>query len=220
MKKIVNKFTIIGVACLAAFLLLMILLLTVDKTEVVGKPIGLSSLNKAFMVKYFNDTWDVLSDVVLYFSLGFTAGLAIYGVYQLVNKRSLLKVDKDILCTGACIILLLAMWLLFDKVFVVNYRPILIQKVAEPSFPSTHVMLSTFALLVSARILTKRYSTKTLYTILTYVGMSLLVVLCVLGRVLSGLHWATDVLGGFLIGFGLFSLVLGLDKAFEKKEEL
>ncbi|MDE7161174.1 MAG: phosphatase PAP2 family protein [Anaeroplasmataceae bacterium] len=220
MKKVWNKYTIIGISCLGAFLLLMILLLTVDKVHNYVGAIGLYSFNKAFLVSYYNETWDVLSDVILYIALGFTVGLAIYGLYQLISKKSLFKVDKDIIFTGIGIVIIALLWIIFDKVFVVNYRPIVIDGLADESFPSTHVMITTFVLLISCRVILKRkpYSLKN--TIAGYSGMSILVALCALGRLLSCMHWMTDVLGGLFIGFGLYFLVVGLDKAFESKQQI
>ncbi|MDE7212969.1 MAG: phosphatase PAP2 family protein [Anaeroplasmataceae bacterium] len=219
MKRVFNKFVIIGLSFIGVFLILLILLLTVDKRVNIEGEIGLYSFNKLFLAGEYKDSWDGFSDAILYTSLGFLVGLAIYGLYQLVNKKSLFKVDKDILLVGGGVLILVVLWVLFDKLLVINYRPLLIGTEADPSFPSTHVMLTTFILLASGYCLTKRYSTKRLYTVLTYIGLAVLVILGALGRILSSMHWMTDVLGGFFIGFGLFFLVVGLDKVFASKEK-
>ncbi|MDE6407807.1 MAG: phosphatase PAP2 family protein [Anaeroplasmataceae bacterium] len=218
MKKIFNKYVVIGISCIGIFLFLLILLLTVDKKTNVEGQIGLYGFNKAFLVDRYKESWDGLSDVILYISLGFLLGLAIYGLYQLTNKKNLFKVDYDILLVGGGILIIILIWILFDAMLIVNYRPILIDMEASSSFPSTHVMLTTFILLSSGYCITKRESKKLIHTILGYGGFSVLVFICFLGRVLSSMHWMTDVLGGFLIGFGLFSLVVGLDKALISKE--
>lgn len=220
MKKYINSYLIAGVCCLATFFILLILLMTVNKETVVGHEIGLYSFNKLFLVNKYNDLWDVISDAILYISLGFGVGLAIYGFYQVTQRRNILKVDKDILFAGIGILLLVLFWVIFDLLFVVNYRPILIEEEAEASFPSTHVMVSTFILFTSCKIIIRRNSTKKLNRILGICGMSALVLLCILGRLLSSMHWMTDVLGGFLIGFSLFCLVFGFEKLFSKKEKL
>ncbi|MDE6661400.1 MAG: phosphatase PAP2 family protein [Anaeroplasmataceae bacterium] len=219
MKKVFNKFVIMGLCSLGVFIILLILLLTVDKKVNIEGEIGLYSFNKLFLVEEYEESWDGFSDAILFISLGFLGGLVIYGLYQLVKRKNPFKVDKDILLVGGGVLILIILWILFDKVFVVNYRPTLIDIDAEPSFPSTHVMVTTFILLASGYCLTKRYSTKSLYTILTYAGLSALIALGAFGRILSSMHWMTDVLGGFFIGFGLFSLVVGLDKVFTSKKE-
>lgn len=218
MKKVLNKHMIIGVSSIVIFLILFILLLSVDKHTNVKGEIGLFSFNKFFLVDQYYQSWDSLSDVILYMSLGFLLGLVIYGLYEFISRKSLFKVDKDILFVGCGILILILLWVLFDKVFIVNYRPVLIDKEADASFPSTHVMLSTFILLSSAHCITKRNSQKRKHTILGYLGLFILAYVCILGRLLSCMHWMTDVLGGFLLGFGLFNLVVGLDKIFANKK--
>lgn len=218
MRKIFNKYTIIGISCIGVFFFLFILLFTVDKKENIEGTIGLYGLNKVFLVGKYKESWDGFSDVILYISLGFLVGLIVYGLYQLANKKSLYKVDKDILLVGCGTLVIVFFWILFDKICIVNYRPILVNQEAQASFPSTHVLLTTFVLLSSSYCITKRNSKKLSYTIFAYIGFSCLIILCALGRILSSMHWMTDVLGGFLLGAGLFGLVVGLDKAFTKKE--
>lgn len=218
MRKIFNKYTIIGISCIGVFLFLLLLLFTVDKKANAEGTIGLYGLNKVFLVPQYKESWDGFSDVILYISLGFLVGLAGYGIYQLGSKRSLFKVDKDILFVGCGVLMMIIFWIFFDKICIVNYRPTLVGQEAQASFPSTHVLLTTFILLSSGYCITKRNSKKLLYTILGYVGFSSLIVLCAIGRILSSMHWMTDVLGGLLLGVGLFSLVVGLDKAFTKKD--
>ncbi len=220
MKKILNRNIIIGLCSIGLFLILLILLLTVDRKGNVEGQIGLYGLNKTFLVNQYKESWDGLSDVILYISLGFLVGLAIYVLYQVSNKKNLLKVDKDILFVGCGILIIIFFWILFDKILIINYRPILVKMEAEASFPSTHVMLTTFILLSSGYCITKRESKNLIHTILGYAGFSCLVFICVLGRILSSMHWMTDCLGGFLIGFGLFSLMVGLDKFFTNKEQI
>ncbi|MCM1130423.1 MAG: phosphatase PAP2 family protein [Roseburia sp.] len=219
MKKVFNSYIIIGLSCIGMFLILLVLLFTADKKVNFEGEIGLYEFNKIFLVDQYNGNWDSVSDVILLVSLGFLVGVAIYGVYQLTSKKSLFKVDKDILFVGGGILIILLFWVLFDKAIIVNYRPILIEMEAEASFPSTHVMLSTFILLCSGYCITKRESKKLIYKILSYTGFSIMILICVLGRLLSSMHWMTDILGGFLMGFGLFSLVVGLDKMFALKEK-
>lgn len=219
MRKYLNSYLIAGGCCMVAFLLLIILLMTVNKQMVSGHEIGLYGLNKVFSTGKYNDIWDALSDAIFYISLGFCLGLAIYGFYQLVQRKNVLKVDKDILFTGIALILLVVLWILFDRFFVVNCRPIMFADEAEPSFPSTHVMVSTFVLFTSCKIIIRRNPTKKVNRILGISGMSLLVLFCFLGRLLSCMHWMTDCLGGFLIGFGMFNLVFGIEKIFTAKKE-
>lgn len=220
MKKLFNKYIIIGLSCIGVFFILLILLLTADKKVNGEGLIGLYGFNKAFIVEQYNGNWDSVSDVILLVSLGFLAGVALYGLCQLASKKSLFKVDKDILLVAGGVLFLIVLWVLFDNLFIVNCRPTISGSADESSFPSTHVMLSTFILLSSGYCITKRESKKLIYTIMSYTGFSIMILICILGRILSSMHWMTDVLGGFLIGFGLFSLVIGFDKRIALKEKI
>ncbi len=216
LKKVLNKYTLIGLGFLFIFLFLLILLMSVDKVDNIYKQIGLYNFNKILLVDYYNESWDGFSDVILYISLIFLLGLIIYGIYQLNKRKSLFKVDKDIILTGFGFIFIIILWFVFDKVIEVNYRPISVDGRAQTSFPSTHVMLCCFSLLATSRIILKRNTNQFKYYILGYSGVSLLIFLCCLGRILSKMHWTTDVLGAIFISLATFFITIGLDKALEE----
>lgn len=216
LKKVLNKFTLIGLGFLVFFLVLLILLMSVDKADNIYKQIGLYNFNKILLVDYYNESWDGFSDIILYISILFLLGLIIYGIYQLYKRKSLFKVDKDIILTGFGFVFIIILWLIFDKLIDVNYRPISVSGVAQTSFPSTHVMLSCFSLLASSRIILKRNTNELKYNILAYSGVSVLIILCSLGRILSKMHWTTDVLGAIFISLAIFFITIGLDKALEE----
>ncbi|MDE7263346.1 MAG: phosphatase PAP2 family protein [Anaeroplasmataceae bacterium] len=219
MKRYFNQYLGIGIGCIGVFILLLILLFFADCQEIRGNVIGLASFNKLFLVKRYVDSWDSLSDVILLFGLGFGAGMAVYGLVQLISRRNLLKMDKDILIMGSSIVILLILWILFDKGLKINFRPLPNQQSKEASFPSTHVMLSSYLLLASCRLILKRNTHTLKHSIIAYGAMTILIVLCALGRILSCMHWMTDVLGGLCIGLGVFMIGIGLDKIFTTKKE-
>ena len=65
----------------------------------------------------------------------------IIGIKQLITRKSLLKVDKEIYLLGLFYILVLGVYIFFEKV-VINYRPVLIDNILEPSYPSSHTLMS------------------------------------------------------------------------------
>ncbi len=219
MKKILNKYLIVGIVFIFLFLLLMVLL-NFNKANLgeTNTPVGLSSINKLFVTNYV-DIYNSMSQVGLYLSFIIIAGFAITGFYQLIKRKSLFKVDLDIILFGVGVIVLIITWLLFDKIIAYNYRPIYVNKNLEGSFPSTHVLFTTFVL-VSAFGISLNREKNNFYNLAILVIAILVITLTSLCRVLSGMHWATDVLGGLLLGLGYFFILYGIFKGLNKKEEI
>ena len=124
------------------------------------------------------------------------------GLKQLIQRRSLFKVDYDILVLGIYYIVVVFGYLVFEMI-PINYRPILIEGVMEASYPSstTLLVLSVMPTLVfhAKRRLKNRICKKivTGCTILFSIFM-------VIGRLIAGVHWFTDIVGGILLSAGLF----------------
>ena len=142
------------------------------------------------------------------------AFFALLGLVELIKRKSFRKVDGDLYALMGAYVLMAAVYIFFDKVYVVNLRPI-IEKgalAAEPSFPSSHTLLSV-VVLGTAIIEAGRLREKTFRILLTIL-LSLLLVAVVALRLLSGVHWLTDIIGGILWGeviilfFQYFSLKL------------
>ena len=130
---------------------------------------------------------------------------AIIGLKQLIKNKSLKKVDKKIILLGAFYVLVGIVYVVFEKV-IINYRPVLMGDELEASFPSSHTMLA-LCVCASSLIMSKYYlkdkGIKKILDIITWVVMIVLVV----GRLISGVHWLTDILGGILISGFLLSIL-------------
>ncbi|MBK6089208.1 phosphatase PAP2 family protein [Ruminococcus sp. M6(2020)] len=172
-----------------------------------GTSIGLSHLNQ-FVFDLFgvNMLWYNITDW-----LGVAAVLtgfvfAVTGLVQLIKRRSLLKVDREILALGGLYIVVIGLYLFFENV-IINYRPIIMPDNTSPeaSFPSSHTML-VCVIMGSAAMLINRYiRNKPLNRILRAVCYVIIGV-TVVGRLIAGVHWFTDILGGILISVTLLSL--------------
>ena len=172
-----------------------------------GTSIGLSHLNQ-FVFDLFgvNMLWYNITDW-----LGVAAVLtgfvfAVKGLVQLIKRRSLLKVDREILSLGGLYIVVIGLYLFFENV-IINYRPIIMPDNTSPeaSFPSSHTML-VCVIMGSAAMLINRYiRNKPLNRILRAVCYVIIGV-TVVGRLIAGVHWFTDILGGILISVTLLSL--------------
>ena len=102
-----------------------------------------------------NEVWDKVTDLLLVGSILVLSLFVIMGAYQLFKRKSLKKVDREILGMVPSLVLMLAVYLIFGKLLVVNYRPIPVDGVMEVSFPSSHVMAVTTILLMTILALPK-----------------------------------------------------------------
>ena len=131
-------------------------------------------------------------------------GFAIFGLAQWIRRKSLLKVDRSLFCLGGFYIVVLAVYILFELV-VVNRRPVLINGYLEASYPSSTTMLALCVMPTAAMQIFPRIKSAPLRWSIT--GAILLFTLfMVLGRLLSGVHWLTDIIGGGLCSAGLVML--------------
>ncbi len=202
---------IVSVVLFALFFVFTVLVATVDKAagKVAGTEIGFSRLNLAF----FNAThkngeisngWYKLTEILGYLALIEAAGFAAYGVAQLIMRKSLKKIDKDLFVLAAAYALLAIFYVAFEKI-VVNYRPVLENGEIAASYPSSHTML-TLTIAGSGIFMLRRRMTcrPALISAETLSGAVMLVM--AVGRLLSGVHYFTDILGGVLLSAAIVTL--------------
>lgn len=190
----------ITLTSLIAFLLWTLAVTKID-LQAIGPQkslVGFAVLNKAFhdltgVHMWLYNVTDWLGLVPVVFVLGF----GLLGLVQLVKRRSLIKVDSDILILGVFYILVMACYILFE-VFVINYRPILIEGKLEASYPSSTTLLVLCVMPTAIMQLRNRITKPVVKTIVT-VLISLFTIFMVIGRLVSGVHWMTDIVGGILL---------------------
>ena len=126
------------------------------------------------------------------------------GLCQLIKRRSLFKVDCDIIFLGIYYVIVILGYLIFEMV-PINYRPILIDGFMEASYPSSTTLLvlsvmPTLVFQVNRRL--QNATVKNTIGILTI----LFSIFMVIGRLISGVHWFTDIVGSLLLSTGLFAV--------------
>ncbi|MFA6611570.1 MAG: hypothetical protein WCS78_04205, partial [Bacilli bacterium] len=116
-----------------SFLILTILLFTVDRqTLTLDTPsVGLATMNQFFFPNNHFPVWDTLTDIIMIFALFIILIAAFIGFIQLVTRKHLVKVNPTILSLGIIVITMMIIWVVFDKGWVVNYRPILVEGTIE-----------------------------------------------------------------------------------------
>ena len=123
-----------------------------------------------------------------------------------VQRKSLFKVDYDILVLGVYYIVVILGYLIFE-VIPINYRPVLIEGRLEASYPSSTTLLCLCVMLSVMYQIHQRWNHKGL----RYLGIGLsgiFMIFMIAGRILSGVHWITDIVGSVLLGTGLFLIYL------------
>ena len=151
----------------------------------------------------------VLTDWLSLIPFGFVAGFGVLGVFQWIRRKSLLRVDHSILVLGGFYLLTGSAFLFFEK-FIINYRPVLIDGILEASYPSSTTMLVLCVMSTAAMQLKRRIQNKKLLH-WTVSAIRIFTALMVIGRLLSGVHWFTDIIGGILLSMGLVALYAAME---------
>lgn len=204
MKRKTRKNFYTAIFVLATFILWTIAIKFIDVSSIGpnASSVGFASFNSVFhnftgvhMTLYTITDW--LSIVPICFVIAF----GILGFIQLINRKNILKVDYDILVLGGFYVTVMAMYVLFEMI-VVNYRPVLIEGVLEASYPSSTTMLVMCIMPTTIMQLNRRIKSIRLKGMVSFI-LSLFTAFMVVGRLISGVHWLSDIIGGALLSIGL-----------------
>ena len=207
MKKSEKKNLLIGSIFLAMFAIWTTLILTVDVQPLGqnGTSIGFAIFNCWFhhftgvnMAIYTITDWMGLVPVVICLIF---AGI---GLVQLIKRRSLFKVDADIMILGVYFVIVFLAYAVFE-IIPINYRPILIAGRMEASYPSSTTLLVLSVMPALIEQIQRRLFDIRVKRIITIAAIAFSVFM-VTGRLVSGVHWFTDIVGGILLSAGLFKL--------------
>ena len=207
MKKSEKKNLLIGSIFLAMFAVWTALIQSVDVQPLGqnGTSIGFVTFNCWFhhftgvnMAIYTITDWMGLVPVIICLSF---AGI---GLVQLMKRRSLFRVDADIMILGVYFVIVFLAYAIFERI-PINYRPILIEGRMEVSYPSSTTLLVLSVMPALIEQIQRRLSDVTAKRIITIAAIAFSVFM-VTGRLVSGVHWFTDIVGGVLLSAGLFQL--------------
>ena len=134
-------------------------------------------------------------------------GFAALGLVQWIKRKSLLRVDRSILALGVFYLAVIAAYVFFEVV-VINYRPILIDGRLEASYPSSTTMLVTCVMPTAAMQLKGRIKSR-LFGACVIIAITVFIAFMVLCRLLSGVHWMTDIIGGAILSTALVLMYNG-----------
>ena len=188
-----------------AFAVWTLLIQTVDV-----KPIGVNSTDIGFA--YLNTRFHSLTGVdFMFYNITDWLGIVplfvcisfgVLGLIQLVKRKSLFKVDRDIVILGVYYVFVIMCYLAFEMI-PVNYRPVLINGIMEASYPSSTTLLVLSVMPTLTFQINRRVNNVKVQRIVTAITV-LFSIFMVAGRLVSGVHWLTDIIGSVLLSAGLF----------------
>ena len=204
------------------FAVLVILVRFVDVQAIgpEGTRIGLSHLNRfVFEMLGVHLLWYEITDWLGIAAIGTALLFAVAGLAQWVKRKSIWKVDREILALGGLYLVLIGLYVLFELA-VVNYRPIIMPGSIHPeaSFPSSHTML-VCVIMGSAIPLLGEYVKSDVLCKALRIICAAIIAITVIGRLFSGVHWLTDILGGILISVMLLNVYAESLERIEKRNE-
>lgn len=166
-----------------------------------GSKIGFATINSfIFNFTGVNLVWYHITDWLGFIPLIIAFIYAMLGLIQMIKRRSL-KVDKEILGLGVFYIIVILIYILFE-IFILNYRPILMDGFLEASYPSSHTLLSIC--ICGSSLMINNYLFKNIKISKVENIISVLsIIVIVVGRIISGVHWFTDVIGAIIISIAL-----------------
>lgn len=206
-----KRFLWTGILMLVLFIIWTILIQTIDVQCVgeTGMNVGFATFNYWFHqltgvhMKIYHIT-DWLGLVPVFICLIFGC----MGLWQLIKRRRLFKVDADLIFLGIYYVLVIFGYLIFEMI-PMNYRPIFIEGRLEASYPSstTLLVLSVMPTLIfQAERRIRNVKIKNAI-IVAAIAFSIFIVL---GRLISGVHWFTDIIGSIFLSTGLFCVYKGI----------
>lgn len=198
---------LLGLGLLAAFTAWTLLLGYIDVRAIGprGSAVGFAGLNGWFhkitgvhFLLYHITDWAGLVPIAVCLCF------AILGLCQWIKRKNILKVDPDILILGGFYLLTMGAYILFEYI-TVNYRPVLIAGYLETSYPSSTTLLVLCVMPATMLQLRRRIERPVLRSVILWT-IGIFTVFMVLGRLISGVHWLSDILGGLLLSGGLVLL--------------
>lgn len=202
---------ITGVVFFITFTIWTLMIQTIDVQPIGanGTNIGFATLNMWFnsiicvnMTLYTITDWLGLVPIFICMIFG------LVGFIQLIKRKNPLKVDFDIIFLGGYYVIVILCYLIFEM-YPINYRPILINGFMEASYPSSTTLLVLSVMPTLAFQCNQRLKSITLKRFITIFTVAFSVFM-VVGRLISGVHWLTDIIGSCLLSAGLFYTYKGI----------
>lgn len=200
-KKLLFCFTTTGIL-LMLFIVLLVTVLTIDVQPIgpENSRIGLSTMNKAvFDFFKVNMVWYHITDWVSVIAVLVAFCFAFLGLVQLIRRKSIKKVDYNILLLGATYLFVIGCYIMFEFI-VINYRPIILGEGLAASFPSSTVFIVVSIMGTAMFEFVRLFKKNKILKIISLILSASIIAITIIGRQISGVHWFSDILAGILLG--------------------
>lgn len=183
-----------------------------------GSSVGLATVNSWVFKRLDTDLrWYSITNCLGVVAILFACGFGLLGLVQLVKRKSLLKVDYQILLLGALYVVVVAAYLFFESV-VINYRPVILESSLEASYPSSHTMLVVCIMATAIIQFHRLFAERKGLPILLDVISVLIIAVTIIGRLISGVHWFSDIMAGIILSAALVMLYRSCVKLVEERQ--
>lgn len=207
MRKRGRKQLFTGCIFVVAFIIWTLLIQKVDVKPLGanGTNIGFATINCRFhqltgvhMTLYIITDWLGIIPIFICMIFG------VMGLVQWIQRRNVFKVDYDIIILGIYYVVVVLGYLIFEMI-PINYRPILIEGLLEASYPSSTTLLVLCVMPTLVEQINRR-SENSIVKKLVKASVICFSTFMVVGRLISGVHWLTDITGSIMLSVGLFCI--------------
>jgi len=193
-----------SIGLFSAFILWTIAVCCVDVQAIGprGSSVGFAAINRLvhrLTGVHFN--LYIITDWLGLIPIGVCMGFGILGLVQWIQRKHILKVDRSLLVLGGFYLAVMAAYAFFE-VLTINYRPVLIEGILETSYPSSTTML-VMCVMPTALMQIRTRSRNRMLSKCASILICAFIAFMVTGRLVSGVHWFSDIIGGALLSSAL-----------------
>lgn len=199
-----RKYLIFGIAFFLMFIIFTTIIKFIDVKNIGphNTSVGLATINNFFVNKIgFNNKIYKITEILGIIPIIIVLIYAIIGLYSLIEEKSFKKVNKNLYYLAIFYIIVLGIYVLFEKV-IINFRPVIIEGILESSYPSSHTILA-ICICGSSIILNNSIFKNNKIAKFENIISFIIIILLPLLRFISGVHWFTDIIGGILLSLSL-----------------
>lgn len=221
MESHVKKRFLVAAVLLVLFIAFTCLVMLTDVQAIgpQGTEVGFASVNAAvFESLGTNSFLEKATDLLGLVSIGVGFVFAFCALVQLIKRKSMKKIDLEFYVLGVYYLLLGILYVGFEKL-ALNFRPVLDEGELAASFPSSHTLLIV-AVMGSAVLMAERYLKGTKWFLPAAAVAGALALFAIGGRLFSGVHWYTDIMGGVMLALALIAALDGVFALIKEKRDL